>query len=170
VTGPGATGASRRTALAVIVGLAGLLTTVTAVVLAGSSDEPEAAAAPAECLDAWNGDEGAMGVGAHVASSHGYTSAWVLYLDETGDEASASDGECAVVFPAAELDPEPEFAVTLNTTDGWLPLYASPRVPASRKHFEGESPVSRARIAELQSDAISATNASVLPDGTLSAP
>ena len=172
MSGAGATGASGRTALVVIVAFAGLLVTVGVVVLTGSSDDSDAtsAAAPGACIKAWNEDEAAVGTGYHVAGFHGYTRAWVLYLDEGGDEATAEDGECAVVFPSDQLDAEPEFAVTIKTSDGWLPLYASRNSPVSREHFGGRSPVGAARIAELQRDALSAANAALLPDGSLSQP
>jgi hypothetical protein len=166
------TGGSRARLVAACVGLALLSAIVLAVVFTSSSSEDNGsgAEAPGECLDAWNGDEVAVGTGSHSAGVHGYESAWVLYMSEEGEPASAEDGACAVVFASPTLDVEPEFAVTIETEKGWLPLYASRNVPAARRYFGGQSPVSRARIGELQEEALTATNAALLPDGTLATP
>jgi hypothetical protein len=149
-----------------------LLGGLVAIVVASSSSENGGGGepAPAECLDAWNGDEGAVGTGSHAAAVHGYDSARVLYMTEEGEPASAEGGACAVVLASPTPDVEPEFAVTIETEKGWLPLYASRNVPAARRYFGGRSPVSRDRIGELQSEAMGAINATLLPDGTLATP
>jgi hypothetical protein len=133
-----------------------LLAAIVIGVVAFSSDEESAsAAAPGECIDSWNRDEAALGIGSHVVSLHGYTSAWVLQLGEDLERNPTEGGRCAVVFPASQLDPEPEFAATVEEGRSWKPLSGAG--------------ASEAELGELQREAMSATNATLLPDGTLSA-
>jgi hypothetical protein len=161
---------ARARLVAAGVGVSLLAAIVIAVVVFSSGEGEGVEGAPADCVESWNTGEGAATAGSHAASLHGATSAWVVYLSERGEKASAADGMCAVIFPSPQPDPEPEFGVTVETSEGWLPLFASRRAPVSREYFGGRSPVSLDRIGELQREAMSATNATLLPDGTLSQP
>jgi hypothetical protein len=146
--------AKRARLIAVGVAVALLSAIVVAVVAFSSSGEDGGVgAAPAECIDSWNADESTLGIGSHVASLHGYTSAWVLRLGEDLERDPDSGGRCTVVFPASQLDPEPEFAATVQEGRSWEPLSGLG--------------ASEAELGELQREAMTAANAAVLPDGTL---
>jgi hypothetical protein len=147
--------ATRARLIAVGVALGLFSAVVVAVVaLSSSGDAGSGGGAPQECIDSWNSDEAALVIGSHVASLHGYTSAWVLELGDDLERNPDSGGRCAVVFPASQLDPEPEFAATVHEGRSWESL--------SRSGASGEE------LGELQREAMTATNAAVLPDGTLS--
>jgi hypothetical protein len=147
--------AKRARLIAVGVAVALLSAIVIAVVaFSPSGEDGGVGAAPADCIASWNRDEAALGIGSHVASLHGYTSAWVLRLGEDLERNPAAGGRCAVVFPASQLDPEPEFAATVEEGRAWVSLSGSG--------------ASEAELGELQREAMTATNAAVLPDGTLS--
>ena len=61
-------------------------------------------------------------------------------------------GECAVVFAAAELDPEPVAAGQIHDRGQWVPL---------------SSLLEPAALGELQSAAVDGANAIVIPEGEL---
>jgi hypothetical protein len=148
---------TRARALVAIGALAafGLLIGVVVAVGAGSGD-PEVAEAPDECVESWNDDPQAVNTGVHNFSSHGYASVQVAYASEDGtevDSSPVSGGGCVVVFPAQALDPEPVAAAEINLSGEWVPLSATADTDT---------------LARLQSEAISAANASLLEDGRLS--
>jgi hypothetical protein len=122
--------------------------------LGGSGGDDAAAAAPSRCVTAWNDDSLSRGTGSHAASAHGYTRAWVVYLDEEFEPSSADAGSCVVVFPAQRPDPEPYFAATILDGKRWRPLSRA-------------SEISDERLGELQREAISFGNAQLLTDGSL---
>ena len=145
---------TRARALIAIGALAGFGVLIAGIlVLGGASDDPHAAAAPAECVELWNGDEQALSTGAHNASAHGYSRVRVAYADASATELSDSPvegGGCIVIFAAQALDPEPEAAAEIHLEGGWTPL--STRAEPDR-------------LAELQSDALSSANAGLSADG-----
>jgi hypothetical protein len=141
-----------RLAVALVVVLA-----LVGVVLATRSSDggSTAAEAPTRCVQSWNEDPDALGIGSHSAGLHGYARAWVVFLDDSGEPAGEDDGTCAVVFPSEQLDVEPEFAVTLETDEGWRSL-------ALERPDVGEE-----QLAALQREGIELANADLLPDGSL---
>jgi hypothetical protein len=120
---------------------------------ASGSDDPSAEAAE-RCVAAWNRDAFSRGSGSHAASVHGYSRAWVVYLDDEFEPGAEKAGSCAVVFPAARPDPEPYFAAAILVDGRWRPL--------SRV-----TEISDERLADLQREAISFGNTQLLPNGTL---
>ena len=67
--------------------------------------------------------------------------------------SSAPDaGECAVVFAAEQLDPEPEAAGEIQLDGDWVPLSGL---------------LEPAALGELQSAAVGAANATVTAEGNL---
>ena len=102
-------GARFGAVLAAAVLLAGL----TAIIVTGSgssSEDGAAAPAPPRCLEAWNSDPEAVAFGRHNSISHGYSDVQVGHMPKEGSASLSSDpdaGECAVVFAAEQLDPEP---------------------------------------------------------------
>jgi hypothetical protein len=150
----GGVGAARQR-VALAVALVALLLVVGGVVVLGSSGDGQTiAAAPSECIEAWNADETALGTGAHAASLHGYTRAWAVYMGEAGEPNPDSDGSCAIVFPAVRPDPEPPFAAIILVGDRWVPLSEQP----------GVSPQV---LSELQNEALDSANANLFPNGSL---
>lgn len=140
-------------ALALGLGVAVLL-----VLLGGSPGEgEEVAAADPDCVERWNDDPAALQIGRHQYGSHGYSSLEVLRLTEDGTaESDGESGVCTLVFPAQALDPEPPAAALAYLQGSWVPLSALPTV-------------SEIRLAELQSKAFTATNATMAEDGTIAA-
>ena len=126
---------------------------VVAVVL---RDSDEASAAPAECVDAWNESPAALSLGQHQYDDHGYNRVEITRLDPeslvTGDEES----DCAVIFPARLLDPEPIAAALVLRDSRWVPVAQLPGV---------ELP----ELGDLQAEALDATNGALLRDGRLEA-
>jgi hypothetical protein len=153
--GQGGGGAARQR-VALAVALVGLLLVVGVVIVVGSSGEggQTIAAAPSECIEAWNADETALGTGAHAASLHGYTRAWAVYMGEAGEPNPESDGSCAIVFPAVRPDPEPPFAAIILVGDRWRPLSEQPGVTPEV-------------LSELQNEALDSANANLFPNGSL---
>jgi hypothetical protein len=148
-------GRAARQRVAIAVALVVLLLVVGVVVVPGSSDDGQAiAGAPNECIEAWNADEAALGSGAHAASLHGYTRAWVVYVGEDAEPNPEADGNCAVVFPAVQPDPEPPFAARVLVGDRWRALSA-------------QGDLDRGVLGELQSEALELANANLFPDGSL---
>jgi hypothetical protein len=148
-----ARGARQRVALAVALGVLAVVVGVVIVARSGGDGEGEGiAAAPAECVAAWNDDEAALGIGAHAAALHGYTQAWVVFIGDDGQPDP--DGSCAIVFPAPQLDPEPPFAVTILVGERWLPLSERPGISTDQ-------------VGELQREALESANANLFPNGSV---
>jgi hypothetical protein len=130
-----------------------LLAGVVGVILfTGGSSADLGKPPPARCVSLWNSDRQARRYGRHNFASHRYAGAQVLFLDREGNPARG--GNCAVVFPAASLDPEPVAAAQAYVEDGWVPL----------SRLEG---VTDQRLAQLQAEAIPRNNVILLEDGTL---
>ena len=135
-----------------------LLAGLTAIVLTSSgssSEEGTAAPAPLGCLEAWNSDSRAIAFGRHNSISHGYGDVQVGRMPQEGGTSLSSErgaGECAVVFAAEQLDPEPEAAGEIQLDGEWLPL---------------SSLLETAVLGELQSAAVDAANAIVTAEGEL---
>ncbi|UJA18873.1 hypothetical protein HJD18_00740 [Thermoleophilia bacterium SCSIO 60948] len=142
-------------ALALFLGL-GVAALLVALGGSGGDGEEVAAADPA-CVERWNDDPAALQIGRHQYGSHGYTSLEVVRLSEDGTaEAEGGEGVCTLVFPAQALDPEPPAAALAYLQGSWVPLSALPTV-------------SEIRLAELQSDAFTATNATMDAEGRITA-
>ena len=109
--------------------LAGL-TVVLVLARSSGSDDGGAGVAPSDCLQAWNSDRQA------IASL----------------SADAEAGECAVVFAANELDPEPVAAGEIHGDGGWVPLNGL---------------LEPTDLAELQSAAVGGANATLTSGGEL---
>ena len=131
------------------------------VLLIGSSGGPggEAAAAPGECLAAWNGDDHALTEGRHARTFHLYDDAQVGYLSREAGEATVSvdagSGPCVVVFPRRDLDPEITYAGFTEQDGRWTPL---------------SSVVEQAKVAAMQGAALDAVNAKLTERGELVPP
>jgi hypothetical protein len=146
---------NRARALIAIGALATFGILIAVILLAGGDDGADVAAAPEECVEAWNGDPHAVSNGVHNFNSHGYASVQVAYANEDGTEIAPSPvdgGGCVVVFAAQALDPEPVAAAEIKLAKRWVPL-----------SYEAELD----RLAELQSDAMASANAQLSEDGTL---
>jgi hypothetical protein len=142
----------QRIALAVALGVLFVLVGVVVVSRSSGADGGEETAAfPAECVTAWNHDEAARETGAHAATVHGYTHAWVTLISADGEPA-ADGGDCAVIFPAPQSDPEPQFAGIVLVGSRWRPLSRQPGIDGSR-------------LADLQAEALESANANLFPDG-----
>ena len=120
---------------------------VVAVVLRDSED---ASAAPAECVEAWNGDRQAVGLGRHQYDDHGYNRVQITRLDP--ESLVTGEGDCTVIFPARLLDPEPIAAAMVQRDGRWIPV----------AELDG---VTLPELGELQSGALDAANGSLLRDG-----
>jgi hypothetical protein len=148
--------ATSRARLGVAVAAAVLLAGLIAVILLASSSGPSeggAAPAPDECLKAWNSDPQAIGFGRHNSLSHGYSDVEVGYMPKEGSANLSTEpdvGECAVVFAANQLDPEPVAAGQIHVERRWVPL--------SDSHEPAD-------LAELQSAAVGEANATVTRKG-----
>ncbi len=94
--------------------------------------------------------------GQHQATAHRYSAIQVLRLgDDGGPVEGGEDGNCAVVFAATTLDPEPGAAAQILLKK-WEPLSGVPGVKSER-------------LGQLQSEALQAANATLNSDGTLGA-
>jgi hypothetical protein len=150
-----ASGKAARQRIALAGALGALAVVVGVVIVARSGGEDEGgtiAAAPSECVAAWNDDPAALGIGAHAASLHGYTLAWVVLIGDDGEPDPS--GSCAIVFPALRPDPEPPFAATVLVGERWQPLSERPGIAV-------------ARVGELQREAIESANANLFPNGSI---
>jgi hypothetical protein len=127
---------------------------VEVVAVVGSGGEEASGAQLAECVEKWNGSEDAVGTGSHVASLHGYTEAWVVRLGPEVERDPETGGDCAVVFPAAQADPEPQFAASVLANGRWRPLSQRPGVDVEQ-------------LGELQREALARANARLRPNGTV---
>lgn len=146
----------RRLILAAVI-LIAFVAIVAVVATSSGGDEGSegAAAAPRECIRAWNGDRDAIAYAQHNSIFHNYKNAQVGYLTP-GPDASVSDdpeaGECVVVFARASLDPEPFAAGQILEEDGWRPL-----IQVSDQNT----------VARLQSEAFDGANAKPTIDGEI---
>jgi hypothetical protein len=140
--------------LAATVLLAGLI----AIVLTssqGSSESGPAAPAPLRCLKEWNSDPEAIAFGRHNSLSHGYSDVQVGYMPAEGADSISREpagNECAAVFAAEQLDPEPVAAGQIRDQSQWVPLSAL---------------LEPADLAELQDAAVDGANATVTAEGEL---
>ena len=137
----------------------GLAAAVLVVVLSGSSgggDGETAPAADSECISAWNGDDSAVAFGLHQFQGHGYGSVQVTRVDENGDVAGDSDGDCAVIFAKDPRQPEQEPGAGARV-----------QVKGEWTGFESLGPITSEEIQELQGKAVAAQNATLDPQGTL---
>jgi hypothetical protein len=151
---PRAPDSRRATIYAAGVLLAGLAVVVVVVVLSGSDGGAEGGAADPACIEAWNGDETAVGFGQHQFGGHGYERVQVLRVDASGAPSDAEDSLCAVVFAATELDPEPGARAQVLLEGSWT-------------GFESLGGVNDRAIGQLQSDAVAGTNARLTSEGEL---
>ena len=119
-----------------------------AVVLRDSSEE--ASTAPAECIEAWNGDRAAVSLGRHQYDDHGYNRVEITRLDL--DSLATGEGQCAVIFPARLLDPEPIAAAMVLKGDRWVPV-------------AGLRGVTLTELGELQAAALDAANGTLAREG-----
>ena len=156
--GPAQTRTSPGTRFGILLAGAVLLAGLTAIVLIGtgsSSEEDTGAPAPPRCLEAWNSDSLAIEYGRHNSLGHGYSDAQVGRMPREGSASLSSKpdaGECAVVFAAEELDPEPVAAGQIELEGEWVPL---------------SSLLESAALAELQSAAVGGANATLTEEGDL---
>jgi hypothetical protein len=151
-------GVRQRVALAIALGLLFVLVGVVVVPRSSGGDTGEEtsqvrAAIRAKCVKAWNGDEIALEIGAHAATAHGYTQAWVTLIGADG-KPNGDGGGCALVFPASQADPERQFGGTILVEGHWLPLSRQPGIDV-------------ARLSELQAEALESANANLYPDGSV---
>jgi hypothetical protein len=121
----------------------------------GDDSNASVAAAPRECVEAWNGDRDALAFARHNAIFHNYTSAQVGYLTPGADasvSSSAADGKCTIVFARNQIDPEPLAAGQILHEGAWTPLIGVLDVNV---------------IARLQSEAFDGANAKPTIDGNI---
>ena len=134
----------------------GLLAAAAVVAIGSAGGEDRDVAPPdAECLGFWNSDPLALAYGVHNFKSHGYYRVEVLRLEGDGHAAAPGEGTCAVVFAATTLDSEPSAAAQIFIAGSWNPL-------------SEVTSVSDERLAELQSDAVGGSNATLDETGALS--
>jgi hypothetical protein len=123
--------------------------------LAGGGEEAAAVPADSECIDAWNDERVTVLFGQHQFTAHRYSAIQVLRLAEDGaDVADGEEGNCAVIFAANTLDPEPGAAAQIYNGRKWEPLSERPGVKPER-------------LGELQSQALAEANATLTSAGTL---
>jgi hypothetical protein len=147
-------GARFGAVLAAIVLLTGL-TTIILTSSGSSSEEGTAPPAPLGCLKAWNSDSQAIAFGRHNSVGHGYSDVQVGRMPREGSTSLSSEpdaGECAAVFAAEQLDPEPLAAGQIHDQRHWVPL---------------SSLLEPSALAELQSAAVDGANATVTAEGEL---
>ena len=126
---------------------------VVAVVL---RDSEETSAAPAECVDAWNESRAAVSLGRHQYDDHGYNRVQITRLDPDSLVTGNGERDCAVIFPARLLDPEPIAAALVLPGERWIPVAQQPGVELSE-------------LGELQAAALDATNGALLREGEIEA-
>jgi hypothetical protein len=141
----------------------GLVVAVAVVALGSGGDSVDVEPADPECVSAWNADEKAVTLGIHLFGGHGYESVEVLRLDAEGEPPSTpGEGNCVVVFASPTLDAELIAAAQYFTGKTWRPLSELPG-------RGGLPAVSSEGLGELQSEAVSKSNASIGGDGRLTA-
>ena len=125
---PGAPTYDRRRVLlafGALVAFAAVVAVIAVTAGGGSQSGAAGAAAPVECIEAWNGDREALAFARHNSIFHNYNSAQVGYLTPSPEGSVSGDpgaGECVVVFPRNQLDPEPEAAGQILEDGRWTPL------------------------------------------------
>jgi hypothetical protein len=143
-------------ALAAGIALAVALVVVLLATSGPSTGDDTAAAPPQECLDRWNENPDALSYARHNRVFHLYDEAQVGYLAMTdGPVAVSTDptgGECVVVFPRDDLDPEIVAVGQVYREGGWLPL---------------SEVVALEDLGGLQRDAFEGANAQPLETGQL---
>jgi hypothetical protein len=133
---------------------AGLLGVVLVVALAGGEDLESEPADPG-CVEAWNEDRSQVALGRHQFNGHGYSRVEITRVaPDGGPLGEGEEGLCTVIFAATALDPEPGAAAQVLRNGRWGALARLPEATP-------------ARLGELQSDAVSAANASLEGDGRL---
>jgi hypothetical protein len=135
---------------AVLLLIAGI---VVAVVLRNSE---ETSAAPAECVSAWNESRAAGSLGRHQYDDHGYNRVQITRLDPESLVTGNGESDCAVVFPARLLDPEPIAAALVLARERWVPVAQLPGVELTE-------------LGDLQAAALDATNGALLKEGEIEA-
>ena len=139
----------------------GALLLAVAVLVTGCGGEGEAAAEkppiPEDCLASWNAESASLQFGQHVYEDHGTANAQIL-LVEPSESAINIKGEeaCTVVFAVQPNDYEYGNVGLVITSFGWASM---------RELARGD----QTRLFELQEAANEAPNATLYPDGTLSA-
>lgn len=142
-------------ALGALLGFGAVVAVVTATAGGGDDSDTPSAAAPSECVEAWNGDRDALAFARHNSIFHNYNSAQVGYLTPGADASVSSDpdaGDCVVVFARNQLDPEPQAAGQILDGKTWTPLITVTDVNA---------------VARLQSEAFDGANAEPTIDGEI---
>ena len=143
------------------VATAGLVAAVVAFAISGSSGED----APADpCLTEWNADSIARSDGVHASRAHGYGPTLVTRVAPDGVLIAEADtaaeptpeARCAVVFASPQVDSEPDFGVRVLDQGRWGGLALTDQVPLDE-------------IERMQQEATETANASLLPDGQLTA-
>ncbi len=125
--------------------------------LAGGDEEVAVEPADPACITAWNDERLTVLFGQHQFTAHRYSAIQVLRLgDGGGPVADGEEGNCAVVFAATTLDPEPGAAAQILLGKKWEPLSEVPGVKPER-------------LGELQSEALDGANATLTAEGTLGA-
>jgi hypothetical protein len=152
--GDGASPGRARTIFAAVLA-AGLLAAAAVVAIGSAGGDPGVPEPDAECLELWNSDPLALAYGVHNFKSHDYYRVEVLRLEGDGRAAAPGEGACAVVFAASTLDAEPIAAAQILIAGSWTPL-------------SEVTSVSDERLAELQSDAVGGSNATLEETGALS--
>lgn len=153
----------RRARLAIASGAVALLAALVAiVVVTGGSDDP--AEITNECIEAWNDDPLVQTQsGVHAFSGHGYRATLATRLDDEGNIVETEDGaestevpdaRCGVIFAAPQFDFEPGFGVFVLDKGRWVGLATAEKVELNR-------------IEEIQADAVSNPNATLLSNGRL---
>jgi hypothetical protein len=129
---------------------------VVVAALAGGGEGGDAqAAAPSECIQAWNTDPDAIAYGRHNFGSHGYDDVQVTMLTPKATEpAEGERGVCAVIFGALQLDSEAAAAGQLLLGNAWEPIAL-------------QNGVELTRVGELQQVAAGRANASLDGGGEL---
>ena len=147
----------RRRILLALGALLGFAAVVAVVAVASGGEDGGAvgAAAPDECVEAWNGDREALAFARHNSIFHNYNSAQVGYLTPSESASVSADpaaGECAVVFARNQLDPEPQAAGQILEQGVWTPLIQATDINT---------------VARLQSEAFDGANAEPTIDGEI---
>ena len=140
-----------------LVGLFAILVVAIVVLQSGGEEERDFAAAPEECIDGWNSNEGTAGLGQHQAVAHNYSRVEVAYATGDGSKISPKpfeDSSCVLVFAASQLDSELAAAAIIQRRSSWEPMIVN----------GADATV----LNELQDGALEAANATLGADGRLS--
>ncbi len=125
--------------------------------LASGDDDDSVVPADPECIESWNADKLQLQFGIHQFVAHNYSEIQVLRLaDDGGPVDEGETGNCAVLFAALRLDPEPGAAAQIEIDGKWGPVSA----------LRGVTPK---RLGQLQSEAVTGSNATLDEQGLLTA-